>query len=145
MKALLVTLAAFSLNSSWAALGGAPASFGPRMLAAQSHIASTGMAVYTESEKKLDSGTIVREYLDANGTVFAVSWSGPFPPDLKEVLGSHFETMVAEGRGPRAGRPGVALRRSDLVIVSGGHMGAFQGQAWLPQKLPAGFNTNNIK
>jgi hypothetical protein len=116
------------------------------VLAAQSQSGSTGRAAYTDVEKKLESGTVVHEYVDASGTVFAVSWAGPFLPDLKEILGSHFNAMVTHAnKSAKAGRSQLALRQSDLVIVSGGHMGSFEGRAWLPAKLPAGFEPGDIK
>jgi hypothetical protein len=31
------------------------------------------------------------------------------------------------------------------VVHSGGHMGAFAGQAWLPQALPAGVSGSDIQ
>jgi hypothetical protein len=146
MKALLAAALAVWMSSSWAALGGAPANLGPRVLAAQAHTGSTGRAPYSDLEKKLESGTVVHEYVDGAGTVFAVSWAGPFLPDLKELLGEHFDAMVAHANSTaRAGRSQLALERSDLVIVSGGHMGAFEGRAWLPARLPAGFNPGDIK
>jgi hypothetical protein len=147
MRALVAALLAISMNSSWAGLGNKPANLGPRVLAAQTHSASTGAAAYTDSEKKLESGTVVHQYSDANGTVFAVSWSGPYLPDLKELLGIHFDTMVEHAKKmPRAARRShFMLKQSDLVIVSSGHMGAFEGRAWLPGKLPAGFNPRDIK
>lgn len=146
MKALIAALLAVSTCSSWAALGSKPANFGPRVLAAQTHAKSTGQAPYTDVEKKLESGTVVHEYTDANGTVFAVSWSGPYPPDLKEILGPYFDTMVEQAKKtPRGARSHFKLKQSDLVIVSSGHMGAFEGRAWLPAKLPAGFSPGDIK
>lgn len=147
MRVLVAALLAIWMNSSWAALGSTPANLGPRVLAAQTHTGSTGLAAYTDSERKLESGTVVHEYSDANGTVFAVSWSGPYLPDLKELLGTHFDTMVehAKKRPGAARRSQIKLKQSDLVIVSSGHMGAFTGRAWLPAKLPAGFNPGDIK
>lgn len=147
MKKLLVVAAlATGLNAAWAALGGAPSNFGPRVLSAQTRNASTGQSTFTESERTLESGTTVHEYVDAAGVVFAVSWSGPYMPDLKELLGAHFDTMVAHANSTaRPGRSQLLLKQSDLVVVSGGHMGAFQGKAWLPARVPAGFDTKGIK
>jgi hypothetical protein len=146
MKAVVAALLAMTMNVTWAGLGSTPSNLGPRALAAQNRSGSTGLAAYTDVEKKLESGTVVHEYVDAQGTVFAVSWSGPFLPDLKELLGSHFDAMVAHaGKARRAGRSQLSLKQSDLVIVSGGHMGAFEGHAWLPAKLPAGFKPGDIK
>jgi hypothetical protein len=141
MRALVAALLAMWMSVSWAGLGSTPANLGGRVLAGVA-----GRAPYTEIENKLESGTVVHEYVDANGTVFAVSWSGPFLPDLKEILDSHFDAMAAHaGKAAKAGRSQLELRRSDLVIVWGGHMGAFEGRAWLPPKLPAGFSPSDIK
>ena len=144
-KALLAALLAIFLTPSWAGLGGAASNFGSHARSGQARAASTGLASYTDVQATLESGTVVHQYVDGEGTVFAVSWSGPFPPDLKEILGSHFETMVAQaGKNARPGSP-ISVQQPDVVIVSGGHMGAFEGQAWLPAKLPAGFNTGDVK
>jgi len=145
-KALLIALLVFFSAPSLAGLGNSPAQFGKHVAAAKASAKSAAVVAYTDSEKTLDSGTIVHEYLDANGIVFAVSWSGPFLPDLKEILGPHFDTMVAHVRdNPRAGRAPLVVQRDDVVIFSGGHMGAFKGRAWIPAQLPAGFKPAEIK
>lgn len=144
MKKLFVAALACGFGASWAGLGGPPANFGPRVLSAQVKPAAAG--AFTDSERKLESGTTVHEYVDTAGVVFAVSWSGPYPPDLKELLGIHFDTMVAHANSMAGtGRTQLRLKQSDLVILSGGHMGAFQGKAWLPARLPAGFDPKDIK
>jgi hypothetical protein len=147
MKSILaVVLVAAGMSTGWAALGGQPAKLGPHVAAARSQTTSTGQAAYTEARKTLDSGTTVHEYLDAQGNVFAVSWSGPFLPELKEILGEHFETLAAQQRIQRAGgRSPLHIKQPDVVIDSEGHMGAFQGRAWLPAQLPAGFDPQAIK
>ncbi|POR49828.1 uncharacterized protein DUF2844 [Paraburkholderia eburnea] len=102
---------------------------------------------YTVRETTLANGTAVREYLTTAGTVFAVAWSGPQMPDLSALLGSYFPQYVAGVQASRAKGvrgPG-AVENSGLVVHSGGHMGAFSGQAWLPQALPAGFSTSDIQ
>jgi hypothetical protein len=134
-----------------AALGGSPSDFGgtPVRQAARSLAAAgsdSGAAVYTVSQSTLDSGTIVREYSDAAGVVFAVSWNGPTLPDLRTLLGDKFTTMTAAaGKRPKAGHSQLAVEQSDVVIVSNGHMRSFAGHAWLPSALPAGFDTNTIE
>jgi len=147
LKSLLPALAASLFSCcSWAALGGAPANLGAHAGPERSSTASTGITTYTVLQKQLDSGTTVHEFVDASGTVFAVSWSGPFLPDLKEILGDHFDAMLAQAaKGQRGQRSQLTLRRSDVVIVTAGHMGALEGRAWLPAKLPAGFDPNNAK
>lgn len=91
----------------------------------------------------LPSGTRVVEYADLHGTVFAVSWSGPYLPDLRGLLGRHFASFTQQQQQQqqqRALHAAVVLRSSEVVIVSSGRMGAFEGRAWLPPRLPQGFD-----
>jgi hypothetical protein len=137
---------------AYAALGGAPSDFGnatpvkqaPRSLAAVG--GDSTPAVYTVSQSTLDSGTIVREYADTAGKVFAVGWSGPALPDLRTLLGEKFAVMTSTAaKRPKAGHSQLAVEQSDVVIVSNGHMRSFTGQAWIPSALPAGFDTTTIE
>jgi hypothetical protein len=145
--------------SSYAALGGAPSKFTStqsavkaRSVAAASSTAATSSSTasttttYNVSESTLASGTVVREYATSAGVVFAVSWTGPQMPDLRTLLGDHFATMTdAAAKKPKAGHSQLRVANSDVVIVSGGHMRAYTGRAWLPAQLPAGFTAANIE
>jgi hypothetical protein len=109
--------------------------------AASSASSQAPAASYTVNETTLASGTVVREYVSQSGTVFGIAWRGPQMPDLAALLGSYFPQYVEGVKAVRAARPGhgpVAVEQSGLVVRSGGHMGSFSGQAWLPQALPAG-------
>ena len=137
---------------AYAALGGSPSDFGGappaarRLAASGAAVTATTDAVYTVSQSTLDSGTVVREYSDTAGKVFAVSWRGPTLPDLRTLLGEKFAVMnSAAGQRARAGHSQLALDRSDVVLVSSGHMRAFAGHAWFPSALPAGFDTTSIE
>jgi len=128
-----------------AALGGPPAAFEAGSSTSASSVALAGSS-YTLRDTTLPTGTHVREYVASNGVVFAVGWDGPFLPDLQALLGAHFNTMVAESaKTPRAGNSQLAVNRPDVVILSGGHMRAFEGRAWLPAELPAGISANDIR
>lgn len=132
-------------GTAHAELGGPPEQFnaqGTTVLASASSPASN----YQMRDTTLATGTQVREYVSANGIVFAVTWDGPVLPDLKALLGKHFDTMVAESaRLPRAGRSRIAINRPELVINSGGHMRAFEGSAWIPAEFPAGFTAGDVR
>jgi hypothetical protein len=134
---------------AYASLGSSPSDFGPTPLlrqGARSLAAADNAANYTVTQSTLDEGTVVREYSDAAGVVFAVSWNGPFLPDLRTLLGAHFDTLRSEAaRRPKAGHSQLAVDRSDVVIVSTGHMRAFSGKAWIPASLPTGFSTDSIE
>jgi len=99
----------------------------------------------TVRESKTLTGTIVREFLNANGIVVAVAWNGPTLPDLKQLLGVHFEQMTPGVKvNPHSHRHAV-IHQDKLVIESHGHLRAFYGRAYLPTALPAGFTINDIQ
>lgn len=128
-----------------AALGGPPAQFGSDSTTVVSSVTS-GASNYTTLDTTLPTSTHVREYVSGTGIVFAVSWDGPFLPDLRALLGKHFDTLVAESaKTPRAGTSQLSVNRPEVVIFSGGHMRAFEGRAWVPAQFPAGFTANDIR
>jgi hypothetical protein len=130
---------------SHAALGGLPEPFNTGGAAVVSSVSSAG-SNYVMRDTTLTTGTHVREYVSGNGVVFALAWDGPFLPDLKALLGKHFDAMVAESaRMPRAGRSHIAIDRPEVVINSGGHMRAFEGSAWIPAEFPAGFTAADVR
>ncbi|SMG38465.1 DUF2844 domain-containing protein [Paraburkholderia susongensis] len=110
---------------------------------------SSASPSYTVRETTLGNGTVVREYLAANGSVFGIAWHGPQMPDLNDLLGSYFSQYVAGVKAVRATRGNargpVSVDQSGLVVRSGGHMGAFSGVAWLPSALPAGVSGSDIQ
>lgn len=130
--------------SATAACAGLGASAVPLPGGSTVAMVSPAGATYQVTSSQLESGTTVRQYADAGGVVFAVAWSGPFLPDLRELLGSHFADLrqVELGEGNRSSA--VSISRPDFMLVSAGHMGAFQGRAWLPAQLPAGFDPRMI-
>ena len=170
-----LALFAIAVQSAYAGLGGAPmtppadasvstrtvqpAAPAVRHAAAQGVMRSASNAAlrpppplqpsYTVRETTLGNGTVVREYLAADGSVFGIAWHGPQMPDLNDLLGSYFPQYVAGVKAVRAARGGghgpVAVDQSGLVVRSGGHMGAFSGQAWLPPALPAGVSGSDIQ
>jgi hypothetical protein len=143
VRVFLPVVLAAACGPALAVLGGttsAPsAQTGP---ATVEQVTNPSGAVYSHVQRRLDSGTVLHEFVDANGTVFAVAWSGPFLPDLRELLGPSFSALkdgAAKGRSSA-----LSISRPDLVLVSAGHMGGFEGRAWLPPKLPTGFDPRLI-
>lgn len=136
-----LTLMLACSDVSHAALGGLPEQFNTEGTTVVSSISN-----YVARDTTLATGTHVREFVSARGIVFAVTWDGPILPDLKALLGKHFDTMVAESaRMPRAGRSQMAVDRPEVVINSGGHMRAFEGSAWVPAEFPAGFTADDVR
>jgi len=118
--------------------------------AAQSASASvaSSSSSYSVRSTAYSTGTQVREYIGAGGAVFGIAWNGPRMPDLQTLLGNYFPQYASGVKAQRAARHArgpVAVEQSDLVVHSGGHMGSFFGQAWLPSALPAGITGADIK
>jgi hypothetical protein len=118
-----------------------------RMMSRQAaRVAPQSSATYTVHETTLPTGTVVREYVSAAGVVFGVAWSGPFKPDLRQLMGPHFETMNARQAGHvSAGRPLISQQNADLVVESGGRPRNFFGRAYLPGAIPAGVSSQEIQ
>jgi hypothetical protein len=108
-------------------------------------IKATDLGIYRVHESPLPSGTVVREYAAPNGNVFAVTWRGPFVPNLKQLLGRYFEEYAAGAKANHADHHHLEVRQSDLVVQAGGHMRAMAGRAYLPQAVPAGVTPGDLQ
>ena len=96
---------------------------------------------YTQHALTLASGTVVTEYANSSGIVFAVTWMGPVLPDLTALLGDYFPTFKAQTDRRRAsglrGGP-VQVNADGLTVVSAGRMGHFSGHAYATSLVPTG-------
>jgi len=88
-------------------------------------------------ELSAPTGIKVREFVGESGKVFAVSWSGGWRPNLREIMGAHYERFIAGTRGRRMARGPVRIELPGMVVVMGGHQRAFFGQVYLTDLLPA--------
>lgn len=149
-----LTLGLLVVSPAYAVLGGAPMTppAGSTVNNAVSHAAASSASAsassYTVRTTTLAVGTVVNEYVGTDGVVFGIAWQGPRIPDLPTLLGSYFPQYVQGIQNQRAnggGRGPVSVAGSALVVRSGGHMGAFAGQAYLPQSLPAGVSPSDIQ
>jgi Protein of unknown function (DUF2844) len=128
-----------------ATLGEPESSIGAEAQLGQASIKETDRATYRVHEIQQPSGTLIREYVGAAGKVFAVTWHGPFTPDLQQSLGSYFDEYKAQARAGRQDRNHVQVRENDLVVQIGGHMRAYSGLAYLPQAMPSGVTVGDLK
>ena len=148
--ALVASLAAVCGSSAQSALGGAASGIRADAARPGAHVASVANKGYTRHDLTRANGGLVREFENARGQVFAVTWSGPGKPDLRVLLGRHFATLQqgSPRLGAGAGRAGlrdpVLVSQPDLQIQTSGHMGWFDGVAFVPSLAPAGFATADL-
>jgi hypothetical protein len=87
---------------------------------------------------------LVREFAGSDGKVFAVAWSGPTVPNLRQTLGQYFDSYVTAAKAPHSGHHHLQIRESNLVVQAGGHMRSFSGLAYLPQAVPSGVSVGDL-
>lgn len=136
--------------SALAALGGSSDSVVTDRAMLRGQLRTTPMTQYDVHEISMNSSVIVREYVTRSGTVFAVTWQGPTPPNLRQLFGDYYFTRFNNATAAAAqSRPGshrqFVLNQSDLVVQSAGHMRAFEGRAYLPALVPAGVSISDLQ
>jgi hypothetical protein len=135
-----------SAGSAQAALGGGIDTVGGDGAHFSAAMVSTAYGTYTKYVLTLPNGGTIDEYA-GGGVVFGLSWRTPGRPDLVQLLGSYFADFQAGfstyPRGVRRAPP--TIYKSDVVIQSRGHPGAFHGEALLPALAPSGFSLSNLK
>lgn len=141
----LAFLASSFALPAFAALGGDATSVDNDVARMKGQARATAVAGYTVNEITLPSGTVVREYISAEGKVFAVTWKGMSKPDLQQTLGTYFEQYKAAAAAPHAGHHHLTIHQPELVLHSGGHMRAWTGRAYVPALLPPNFSVDDIK
>lgn len=103
---------------------------------------------YTVHEIQAGTGTVVREYVSADGKVFAVAWQGPWPPDMHQLLGDYFDqytqAVKARSTGRIARRP-LSIEEPGLVFQMTGHSRSFSGRAYIPERLPTSVTAEAIR
>ena len=144
--ASIVVMISAAPSCAWAALGGDIDS----VQADQTHMKASRRLVgggekYAIHELRSASGTVVREYTSPQGSVFGVTWQGPVLPDLRQVLGAHFERYVEVSRTKRIGHGPFIIQAPGLIVQSAGHMRAFVGKAYVPEMLPLGVTADEIR
>lgn len=136
----------------FAELGGSEQSVGvdqARFRATRTMVTERGN--YRFHEMSRADGMVIRHYVNPQGTVFGVSWSGPMIPDLSQLLGAHlseFKSAQAESKsaqGKNVRQRSASVNTGELVVESSGHMRAFFGRAYLNSQLPAGVTAEIVQ
>lgn len=133
---------------SWAVLGGDLGTVqGDQLRLRASRTVSGAANGASVHEIRLADGSSMRQFVNANGIVFAVAWSTRLKPDFAQMLGRYVTDFDAANEAPRA--PGIArsaiVDRGDLVVHSAGRLNAFVGKAWIKSQVPAGASPDAIR
>jgi hypothetical protein len=146
--------AALLARDAWvparAALGDTVASIAADRVSLKGELRIQSEPGYSVQEITAATGTVVREYVSPAGVVFAVRWSGPAMPNLKQTLGTYFSEFQAAIRQQRAdlvhrvGHNHLAIRTPSLVVHAGGHMRQYFGIAYVPSLLPPNLSITDL-
>ena len=151
---LILRISALTLMTSWfvfsssiarATLGGNEASVGSGLHGQHVKHAKTA-ADYTVHDITTGSQT-VKEYVNSQGVVFAVTWSGNLQPDLSKLFGSYYSEYQAQSAKAirRRGARRQDLKTANLSIQKWGHMRSMHGRAILNSALPASVKPGDLK
>jgi hypothetical protein len=148
-RKLFLALAAnlICISAARAGLGGDAAGVVADAKALRGAVQFRSAPLFDVHEISAGGGLRVREYVNRDGIVFAVTWTGPVQPDLQQLLLTNF-ALYDQARSALT-QPG--LRRSlriasaDLVVETGGHLRAYSGRAYLPTRIPAGASANDLR
>jgi hypothetical protein len=142
-----------ALALGWCAVPAAWAGLGERVESVQRDNAAlraatakvTPLAHCDVHEMTTAQGATVREYVAADGTVFATTWSGPAMPDLKVLLASHHAQYLAGAQERRGSHHVLALNTEGLVLRVVKLPRGIAGSAHLSALVPAGMDIQDIR
>ena len=152
-----VALALLAPLSCWATLGDNAASVLADQAQMKGTVTSVDNGAYVLHVITASTGAKVREYVSPAGAVFAVTWEGQFPPNFQQLLGPCFQQVqqaiqqqkAAEQTGDqqqsRRRRGPVYVATAGIVFSQNGHQHSFHGQAYIPQLVPQGVQTSDIR
>ena len=138
-----VCVTALSPRIASATLGEPEVSVQADSVKLQSSVKMTDQSLFRVHEMTLEGGTVVREFVGLDGKVFAVSWHGPYMPNLRQTLGKYFDIMTSAPRA-HADHNHMQIQQGDLVVQNGGHMMAFSGRAYLSSAIPTGVSVGDL-
>lgn len=103
----------------------------------------------TTHEITLADGSGIKEYVNAAGQVFAVSWRTRLKPNLQTLLGAQYaalsEVTLAQPKGVAGMKRQQSVRLSNLVVYQGGRVNAFAGLAYVPALVPVGVDADALR
>ena len=142
----LLAAGAVVASPAWASLGASRTSVDTDVAHFKARLKSTTTQTnYTVQELAGDGGMVTREYSNASGTVFAVSWEGPARPDLQQLFGNYFPRFQSDVQSRVRHHQAMRADDIDFIVRTGGHPGHMWGFALLPGEMPQGFSTGALQ
>jgi hypothetical protein len=136
-------------SAAFANLGGDVKSVSADRQMMQGRLQSTPAQQYTLHEITTSGGTLVREYETPQGKIFAVTWKGPFPPNLQQLFGSYYDQFQSAAAASAQAHPGMhrqlSIAQPDFVVQALGRMRAFRGKAYVPSLVPPGLSVADLQ
>ena len=140
------TLLAALATPALAALGGDVSGVPGEAAHMKAAVRVASRANYSVHEMTTPAGTVVREYVGPAGIVFAVTWHGPFNPNLEQLFGNYYpQYLTASTIYPSHNHRQQVINEPGLVVQRSGRMRAFSGRAWIPSMLPQNVTIADIK
>ncbi len=147
-----IALLASSVALLWggqcrAALGADASSVAADQRALRGDLSSIETPRYRIWEIRTGAGIHLTEFADAGGVIFAVAWSGPALPDLRQLLGDYYAEYTAAllERKPVGIHRSVLVAGQSVTVELAGHMRAYSGRAYLSARIPAGVSMQEIR
>jgi len=131
-----------------ASLGGDVASVEADRAKMQATLETTDRNLYSIHEIHVPNNVVVREFVSQSGSVFAVAWQGAARPDLRQLLGTYFDSFSKASQAKKAQRVGrgpLVIEQAGLVVEMSGHARSFLGRAYDPRTVPAGVSAAEIR
>jgi Protein of unknown function (DUF2844) len=148
LQVLAAGVALAGSSATLAALGADAGSVAADRVALAAQLRVTATLQYDLHEISSGAQT-VHEYVSRQGQVFAVTWQGPVPPNMRQLLGEYFGRFQSAAVAAHQQSPGqhrqFQLAQPDLVILSSGRLRNFRGIAYLPTLLPAGVTVDQLQ
>lgn len=130
---------------AWAALGEYEGSVNLDQRVLRGQVRDEAHSGYKVHQIITPQGAVIREYVAAEGKVFAISWHAQFLPDLPQLLGSYFpRVQQAVQIRTQRGAP-LIIQEADFVFLSGGRMMNFHGSAYVPALLPGNLTPKVVR
>lgn len=96
-------------------------------------------------ESTTAEGLSVRQYVSAQGIVFAAAWNGPAMPNLKVLLGQYYSRYSADLYARAASPKLHTIGTGDFVLQVAKLPRGFTGSAYVPGLLPPGASINGLR